>query len=84
MANNVSYFMETVYDDEGFVSHWNWEINTRSATLRNRYPIKQSKNTSYISLEHHLLKMCRVKINRMNVKHRNVGSAGYEETKTAV
>lgn len=75
----VTYMMETVYDELGLVHHWNWQIGTNAAVIRNRNPIIQSKNTCYNSLSLHLRKFCGIKIDRMKVKHKEVRS-GKETT----
>lgn len=79
MAEGVNYWIVTVYDDDGNIAHFNWEIITRSVIIKNKSPIKSDKNSTYISLAWHVKKFLSLKLNPQWVKNRKEGSAGYEE-----
>lgn len=79
MADGRVYWIITTYGDDGLVSHFDWEIVTRSAIIKNRFPIKSDKTTCYNSLALHCKNFLRLKLNPLLVKNRNEGSAGYEE-----
>ena len=74
MAQQATYFIETHYDKEGLIHHWEWEINTNSAVIRSRKPITKDKNQAFASLERHVRTFLRTKLNRMKVKNRIIGT----------
>jgi len=70
MGYSIVYRLITFMDVK-LVHHYGWEINTSSATILNTKPIA-TKNTAYASLERHVLKFFRHKMQRSQVKARIV------------
>lgn len=79
MSDGRVFTIITVYDDGGYVSHFNWEIRTRGAIIRNKMPIKSDKNTCYNSLVLHTKNFLGIKLDRNQVRNIKQGSAGYEK-----